>query len=322
MCTHKHRMIPKSLPARTNDVFGKFFFHSFFCLFFAFFPAQGNSQKVFFPSDTLNPKRLIFSSVMQASIWSGSIIGLHQVWYSEYPKTPFHTFDDSKTWLQMDKAGHVFTAYKLSRLSALNFRWAGLDRKKSAFLGAGIGWGYQFSLEMLDAQNAAWGFSWSDIAANTLGSSLFLAQDLLAESEIVHLKFSYSPSPYAPYRPAILGATFTERILKDYNGQTYWLSFSPQNWVKNSKIPAWIALAIGYSADAKLQGDQNQFTSLDGKTFHAQRQFLLSLDVNVQKLPIQKKWLKKLVSPFNSIKIPFPALILQGNKIGGSWVYF
>ena len=33
-------------------------------------------------------------------------------------------------------------------------------------------------------------------------------------------------SPYAKYYPAELGKTFLSRMLKDYNGQTYWLSFN------------------------------------------------------------------------------------------------
>jgi hypothetical protein len=275
------------------------------------------------PSDTLNNKRLIASAIGTGVIWSGSIIGLSSIWYKDFPKTSFHTFDDSREWMQMDKMGHVFTAYHLSDKVSKLYRWSGLDRKKSALIGAGVGWGYQMSFELLDAQSADWGFSWSDVGANTLGSGLFLSQELIWQEQYVKLKFSYSPSDFAQYRPSILGASFSERLLKDYNGQTYWLTFSPGCIFPKSKIPAWIAIAAGYSVDAKLVGSNDFFQTADGlKSFTAKREFVLSLDLDVTKLPIKKPWLKKVLSPFNLIKIPFPALVFRGNDISGRLLYF
>jgi len=275
------------------------------------------------PSDSLNNKRLIASSIGTGFIWSGSIIGLSVVWYKDFPKTSFHTFDDSREWMQMDKMGHVFTAYHLSDKVSKLYCWSGLDRKKSAYIGAGVGWGYQMSFEMLDAQSAEWGFSWSDIGANTLGSGLFLSQELIWQEQFVKLKFSYSPSDFAQYRPSVLGSTFSERLLKDYNGQTYWLTFSPGSIFPKSKIPTWIAIAAGYSVNAKLVGSNDFFQTADGfKSFEAKREFVLSLDLDVTKLPIKKQWLKKVLSPFNVVKIPFPALVLRGTEFSGRLLYF
>lgn len=273
-------------------------------------------------SDTLNNKRLIVTSTAIGTIWTGSIIGLSKVWYKDFEKTPLHIFDDSREWMQMDKLGHVFTAYHLSDKAFKLYRWTGLDRKKSAWIGAGIGWGYQFSFEMLDAQSSGWGFSWSDLTANTLGSGLFLTQELIWQQQFLKLKFSYSPTRYAAYRPEILGSTPAERLLKDYNGQTYWLSISPGAIFPQSHIPQWIALSAGYSTDAKLVGHEDFFQSTDGSQFNAHREFVLSLDVDVTKLPIRKTWLKKALSPFNVIKVPFPALVWRGNTLYGEWIYF
>jgi hypothetical protein len=275
------------------------------------------------PSDSLNNKRSIGSSIGTGVIWSGSIIGLSTIWYKDFPKTSFHTFDDSREWLQMDKMGHVFTAYHLSDKVSKLYRWSGLNRKKSAIIGAAGGWGYQMSFELLDAQSAGWGFSWSDVGANTIGSGLFLSQELLWQEQYLKLKFSYSPSDFAQYRPSILGSTFSERLLKDYNGQTYWLTFSPGSIFPKSKIPAWIAIAAGYSVNAKLVGSNDFFQTADGlKSFEAKREFVLSLDLDVTKLPIKKPWLKKVLSPFYVIKIPFPALVLRGTEFSGRLLYF
>lgn len=274
-------------------------------------------------ADSLNKNRFICSSICVGTLWSGSIIGLSRVWYKDFPKTTFHTFDDSKEWMQMDKMGHVFSAYHLSDKVSKVYRWAGVDRKKSAWIGAGVGWGYQFSFELLDARNAGWGFSWSDITANTVGSGLFLTQELLFQEQFFKLKFSYMPTIYPEYRPAVLGSTFSESLFKDYNGQTYWMTFSPGAIFPKSKIPAWIAIAAGYSVDSKLVGSSDFFQSIDGlKMFTAKREFILSLDVEVSKLPIKKAWIKKVLSPFNVIKFPFPALVFKGDAVNGKWIYF
>lgn len=291
---------------------------SFFCFLFLF-----GSKISATPTDSIHKNRLIGVSTATAMTFGGSIAALSQVWYSDFPKTKLHSFDDSKQWLQMDKYGHVFTAYQLSQFSAHTFEWTGLDREKCAWVGAGVGWGYQFSLELLDGRSAAWGFSWSDLTANTLGSGLFLAQELAWKKQRLQLKFSYSPTNYADFRPEVLGSSFSERILKDYNGQTYWISIAPAQFLLNTNIPNWLAVAIGFSADAKIYGDYNTFITPDGMTkFKANREFILSLDLRVDELPIKRKWIKTMLKPFDVIKVPFPALVLRGKQLSGSWMYF
>lgn len=280
-------------------------------------------NRFFEPADSLHKGRLIATSISIGTVWSGSIIALNQVWYDGFEKTKFHSFDDSKEWMQMDKVGHAFTAYHLSQQAAKLYRWTGLNRKTSALIGTGIGFGYQLTFEFLDGRSSAWGFSWSDLAANGLGSALFLTQELRWQEQKFKLKFSYHPTEYAQYRPNTLGSNFSERLLKDYNGQTYWLTFSPGTLFPQSNIPEWISVAAGYSVDQKLAGMNDYFVSGDGlKTFKAQREFVLSLDIDVTKLPIKKKWLKTVLSPFNIIKIPFPAVVFQSNGVTGKWLYF
>jgi hypothetical protein len=101
------------------------------------------------------------------------------------------------------------------------------------------------------------------------------------------------------------------------------LSFSPGTLFPKSNIPEWISIAAGYSVDQKLAGMADYYVTADGlNTFHAQREFVLSLDVDVTKLPIRKKWLKTILSPFNYIKIPFPAIVFEANGVRGNWLYF
>jgi hypothetical protein len=44
------------------------------------------------------------------------------------------------------------------------------------------------------------------------------------EGKRITPKFSFHTTQYAQYRPNVLGSSLAEQILKDYNGQTYWLS--------------------------------------------------------------------------------------------------
>lgn len=273
-------------------------------------------------AETPKKKRIILNTISNTTIFGSSFLALNSVWYEDYEKTPLHSFDDSKNWMQMDKVGHLYATYHFNEVVAKTYRWTGLDNKKSALIGGAFAWGYQFSIELLDGKSSGWGFSWSDLTANTLGTGLYIGQEYLFDKQVFKLKFTFHNTDFAQYRPAVLGSNLQEQILKDYNGQTYWLSFSPFAFKKDSKFPKWINLALGYSVHEKLVGDLDIYTTVDGlQTFRAKREFVLSLDLDVKNLPIKRKWLKTVLSPFNSIKIPFPALIWRGGLCYGKMIY-
>jgi hypothetical protein len=219
--------------------------------------------------------------------------------------------------MQMDKAGHFYTTAKLSLLTSDCYKWAGVNPKKAAIAGSLIGLGYQTTLEIFDGFSTDWGFSWSDMTANILGAGFFLAQDLLWNEQRLIPKFSYHPTEYAAYRPSVLGSNFQERLLKDYNGQTYWISFSPAHIQRFQSLPKWLCVSFGYSVDQKLVGDQDNYLG-----FQAQREWLFSLDVDFSQLKTKKKWVNILLKQLNYIKIPFPTLSLKNGKIYGYGIYF
>ncbi len=282
------------------------------------------SQGTFFqPSDTLHKGRITGVSVGIGTVWAGSFIGLSQIWYSNVDKSSFHTFDDSQNWLQMDKAGHFYTAHKINQLCTDLFQWSGLDARNSTLIGTGVSLGYQTTLELFDGFSKEWGFSWSDMAANIAGSGSFLAQKLVWGEERIIPKFSYFPSQFSSIRPDVLGSSFTESLFKDYNGQTYWLSFSPGTFFKNSAIPKWACFSIGYSVHNKLVGSSE--TYFDAETnahYQSEREFILSLDIDFSQIPIKRPWLKAILKQFNYLKIPFPAVVFRGSTTYGRWMYF
>ncbi len=246
-----------------------------------------------------------------------------QVWYKNVEKSKWHNFDDSRNWLQMDKAGHFYTAHKLNMWCTDMYRWTGYDRKKSLWIGTGISLGYQTTLEIFDAYSADWGFSWSDFAANAVGAASYLTQDLLWEEERIIPKFSYHPTEFPGIRSEVLGTNSIESLLKDYNGQTYWLSINAGKFAPKSKIPKWLCLSVGYSVNQKLAGsDELYIDPSNGFPYHSQREFLFSLDVDFSALHIKRPWLRVVVKQLNYLKIPFPTLLFRDQTCYFKPLYF
>ncbi len=262
------------------------------------------------PQDSIpTKKRVIISSSIIGLGYVSSLIALYDVWYAEFPKSTFHFYNDGSNWMQMDKFGHGFSGYLLSQKAGDLYRWSGV-KKSYPWIGFGIGMSYLGALEFMDAYNQGWGFSTYDVLANFSGGALYLSQELIFKKQLVLPKFSFFPSKYAAYRPEVLGKNFPEQLLKDYNGQTYWFSFPIGGFAPSVKKMNWLCISLGYSVDQKLVGDQDAY--LD---FRAARQFLVSLDIDLTRLPIKNPTLKKVLAQLNMIKIPFSALMIQQGNL-------
>jgi hypothetical protein len=274
------------------------------------------SSFIFAQNDSiLNKKRVIILGTSELTISAGSLIALNSVWYKDYPKSKFHFYNDNKNWLQMDKVGHAYTAYQISAAQKDIWLWTKVKPKTAAIIGASSAWSYQLVLEILDGKSAEWGFSNGDLLSNTLGTGLFLGQELAFNEQKIRFRMGYKASPYATIRPEVLGSNWSERLLKDYNAQSYWIGIRPALFLpENSKFPKWLEIDFGYSIDARIEGDNEfYFNPIDTKTYISKREYALSFDIDWEYLPIKNKTLKKIVKPLNAIKIPFPALYWQGN---------
>ena len=294
---------------------------SIFLLFVGVFDCQINAQPLKH-QDTISPKKLVGVTIASAGFWGSSMYLLNNVWYANSPRSSFHTFDDHREWMQMDKVGHLFSAYHASNLLTRTYEWTGISRKKAAAIGSLATLAYLTSVEYLDGTNQTWGFSWSDQLANTLGAGISWWNNRCLEPSSLYFKQSYFPSPYAALRPSVLGKSQLERYLKDYNGQTYWLSFSPNRIIGTAFFPKFLLLSIGYSCDAKLEGHANEYIAANGVRYTAQREFLLSLDIDFRQFHFKRKWVQRVCSVFDLIKVPLPALQLRGNEWRWYPVYF
>ena len=286
------------------------------------------------PVSQPNKSRLWWVSGSHVALYGGSLLILNETWYKNYPKQGFTSFDDSKEWLQMDKIGHAWSAYTLSLVSTSTWKWAGLSDKKSAIIGSASGFAFLTVIELLDAYSSGWGWSWSDVAANSLGTGLFLSQELLWKEQRIQFKFSFHRKDYVDETlnvrsDELFGSTTRERMLKDYNGQTYWLSANMKSFFKDSRMPPWLNIAIGYGADGMFGGtenkayDQNGNVTFDRTDIPRVRQFYLAPDIDLTKIKTNKKWLKTVFLLLNTLKFPAPTLMVDSKgKVKVYGIYF
>ncbi|MFN4235576.1 MAG: DUF2279 domain-containing protein [Bacteroidia bacterium] len=274
--------------------------------------------------------RFNLSITTQTVFTAATIIVLNEAWYKEHHSSQFRFFNDNAEWLQMDKIGHLFSAYHLTNYCNALYKWCGLTNKKANLISGLYSFSYLLGIEILDGFSEKWGFSWGDIFANASGTALAITQHQLGAEIFFTLKFSFSESGYAPLRPNLLGKTYAEQILKDYNGQTYWLSLNPSSIFKIEKayFPNWLNLALGYSGEGMIAARNNQLVEIqkNNATYYLKanhkRQFLISIDIDLKKIPVKNKYLKNIFSVINILKIPAPAL--EFNKYGSKFhfLYF
>jgi hypothetical protein len=277
--------------------------------------------------DSINKKRFHTLIIGSSVAYAGSMVVLYYAWYKDAPKTTFHFIDDSHYWLQIDKCGHATTAYTLSNYGYWMLRWSGVNEKKSTLYGGLMGWASMTVIEFLDGFSADYGASWTDLTANTIGTGLFIGQQLLWKEQRFRLKWSYHPTDYAQYNPSQLGKTSLQSILKDYNGHTYWLSMNIHAFLKeDSRFPRWINVAVGYGGKGMLSGPSNPATDSHGNLlppFDRVRQYYLTADIDWTKIKTNSGFLNFTFKLLSFIKLPFPTL--EYNSQDGMvwhWIYF
>ncbi len=280
-----------------------------------------------------NKKRVIGVAVTNVVAYSGIMVGLNAAWYKGYPRSKLHSFDDNKEWLQIDKIGHALSAYAESKASMEVWRWTGISRNKRILLGGLSGAAYQTIIEFLDGYSAEWGWSWGDFGANFIGSGILVAQEMAWDEQRIQFKFSFHRKSYND--PAlnvrsneIFGKSEPERFLKDYNGQTYWLSANIKSFFPESKLPKWFSVAIGTGAEGMFGANDNYGRDKQGNITFARpdiqryRQWYLAPDIDLSKIKTKKKGLKMALNILNVFKFPMPSLEYSKKGVKFNWLHF
>ncbi|WP_247234559.1 DUF2279 domain-containing protein [Telluribacter sp. SYSU D00476] len=240
----------------------------------------------------------------QTALYAGSLYGLSKTWYKN-PLVQFRIIDDSHEWKQLDKLGHLYTAYQISRHTTQMYTWTGISKRQAVIYGAISGFFFQTPIEILDGFSSDYGFSPGDMVANVLGPVLFAGQVLVWDDIRIQPKFSFHYTSLAQQRPELLGSNKAERWLKDYNGQTYWFSWSPRSFFPGSAWPAWLCVSAGYGIHDMVAGETGKSIELGYRPY---RQYYLSLDVDLTKIKTRSKFVRTMGFMFNSLKVPAPAL--------------
>lgn len=288
----------------------------------------------FMPATAPHKARIIGLSCGIGVTYVGMMMALNAAWYKQYPRTAFHFYNDNGEWNQIDKIGHSWTAYVEGRYGVGLYRWAGMPEKKAIWIGGLMGSLAQTTIEILDGFSAKWGASPGDLLANTLGSGMVISQELLWKEQKIKMKFSSHRVDYSGYdlavqtrADALFGHSLPERILKDYNGQSYWLSFCPWALTRPKARMQWLNLSIGYGIENVLGGYRNTWLSggqaYDYTHLGRQRTYMLSLDIDLEKIPVRRAWARTLLHALNIFKIPAPTLMINNEqKISFSAFYF
>jgi uncharacterized protein YfiM (DUF2279 family) len=284
------------------------------------------------PNDTnrltpqLRKSRIRLVAAGNIIAYGGTMVGLYAAWYKNYDQTGFHSFNDFPEWKQMDKVGHLYSAYIESRASMELWRWAGLERKKRIWIGGMSGAAYQTIIEVLDGFSEGWGWSWGDFGANILGSGALVAQELAWDEQRIKLKFSFHRKTYNDPElnrrsNVLFGKGTAERLLKDYNGQTYWASANIRSFFPQSKWPAWLSISVGYGAEGMFGGRENiakdetgtiTFNRPDIKRY---RQWYLAPDIDLTRIRTNKKLGRFILTVLSAFKFPTPALEFSNGKL-------
>ncbi|MBK8341651.1 MAG: DUF2279 domain-containing protein [Flavobacteriales bacterium] len=259
-------------------------FVAFWLVAMSFFP--GSLLLAQRQDTTFHPGRFWAVTGGGVAIMGGSLVGLNSAWYAEYDRQAFHGFNDGAEWLQTDKGGHVFSSYWIGRWAQGLMSFSGVP-EHPAPAGAVTAMVFLGGIELLDGYLDGWGFSGWDIAANTVGAGVFLGQDLSWAQQQLKLKYSVWSSPFPAQRPELLGASFGERILKDYNGQTLWATLAWGGLHRDPVPFGWLGIGVGHGADGMITAEA---VSGDGR------------------FRTRSKALRTVFFLLNCLKVPAPAI--------------
>ncbi len=279
------------------------------CNLFSYSHAQSDSSRV-------NDKRLKTFIITSGVGYAAGLVALNYVWYKNTERQSFQFFNDNAEWKQVDKFGHFYTSFYLSNTLTKALRGCHVDQRKAHLIGALTGFLMTVPVEIMDGFSDAYGASMGDVAANAAGATFFLGQYFTWNEIRIFPKFSFHRTSYPTLRPELLGENFISEIVKDYNGQTYWLSVDVD---KFTAFPKWLNFAFGYGAHEMIYARDNQNQEFGYQPF---RQYYLSVDFDLTAIKTRSKFVKTLIFIANAIKLPAPAIEFSKKKSTFHAFYF
>ncbi len=233
---------------------------------------------------------------------------LKQQWWNGERSDRFWVhYDWGEDWHDQDKFGHLLGGYQLTRVGTEVLQSACISRKTAAVWAYVYSNAFQFQIEMLDATQKEYGFSPADMLFNVTGSTLRLSQEFFPVMRHIKPTFSYWPSGamWKVIRKEAVNPYLHATI--DYSGQTYWFSFDVDSLLPKQAADVWPGfLRVSLGAGITDWVDPNTATS----RYFARRRWLLSLDLDVGKLPGDHPVWKAIKENLSYVHIMGPAIQL------------
>lgn len=283
-----------------------------------FLLTSGGTTLASTPDSIPRKNRLKPLLITTGAAYATSLVALNELWYSNHERESFHFFNDGKEWQQMDKVGHFFSAFHLGSTSRSALKWAGVEEDKALLYGSLASTAMMASIELFDGFSSAYGASFNDLIANASGTLLFYGQQQLWNEVKIHPKFSFRRTGYSQQRPKVLGENLAGEILKDYNGQTYWLSMDLSRLIEAKKFPKWLNLAVGYGAEEMIFAEDHANIQ---SGFSPTRQYYLALDFDLNEYQSSSTFVNMLIYIINMIHLPAPALEYSSGKLNFHFFY-
>lgn len=254
-------------------------------------------------------KPLVGLGAAVLALYFATLGGLLAAWYVNNGVVAFHWFDDGAEWLGMDKLGHAFTTFWVCQAAFVLIRQHVATQLLAARWAGIIAWVLISSYESFDGLSPAYGASPYDMLANAVGATTAAIQLAKYADVLIFPRLSFMPTAWAAFRPNVLGSTFSEQLLKDYNGQTYWLNLNPHYLLGWGHWPRWLAITVGYGAEGMVYG---RVAQCHQHGYDPLQQFYITLAIDPSWLiESNHRWVRRAGRTLRYVQIPLPGMLFQ-----------
>lgn len=241
------------------------------------------------------PWRIALLGTAGAGVFTAMHFYYKDTWWKDQRRF-FKFAEDGYYARNIDKLSHIYTANVFTVSTAYAYEWTGISPAKSLLYGAITAMAYETYIEINDGFAPNWGFDWIDMASNFFGALYPFAQKEAPLLENFTFKWSFKPK-------WLKGKVQnTDDLLDDYTNMTFWLGVSPKGLLPKGiakYYPGFLGFAFGLSV--------KNASHVKGST-NAYREWYVSLDYDITKLPGDSDFLKKLKKVLNFYHFPAPAV--------------
>lgn len=240
--------------------------------------------------------RKIVATGLVGAIMATSLYDSYNTWWKDAAK-PFTFLGHSEeNWLSgphqgVDKPGHFFGTYALTRGIRNLLLWGGVDRNTAFWWAAGLGFWNGIQIEIGDGFSP-YGFDYQDLVFDLGGVAYAMLQSELPALESFNFKFSYWSTT---------GIRSPANFTNDYDAMVIWLTMNMHHVLPASLDRYWpdfLQLSVGYGVD----------------NHETRRKFAIGFDINLESFTVPSEDLLLAEKAVNLLHFPLPAVRMVEGK--------